>query len=311
MIRAGIAGGTAVAAGEIIKLLVNHPDVEIIWVEAPEADGAFLYQVHKGLRGETYMRFVSSGDVDDVDVLFLCFEEPGMAKNYLKGRVLSEELRIVDVTGDFREESLSEDSPWVYGLPELNRKQLVRGARWASVPSAPAMAVLLGLLPMARNLMLNADIHISAVAPDANAEPGEALALLKHANADEISNVLKSVQSSFNSPMFYVVTAGGWTRGVSVVMYFRCSVAEEELTTLYDTYYEDHGFTFLSDSVPSLSEVVGTGKCIINLHKDGDRLVVTTAIDDVLKGAAAGAVHVMNLLFGLQERVGLMLIAAR
>ncbi|MCM1484216.1 MAG: N-acetyl-gamma-glutamyl-phosphate reductase [Muribaculaceae bacterium] len=311
MIRAGIAGGTSTAAGEIIKLLVNHPDVEIIWVEAPEAEGAFLYQLHKGLRGETYMRFCSRGSLDDINVLFLCQNEPQDALRYITSRGSRDDLRIIDLSGDFRQAALTAESPWVYALPELNRKPLVRGATRAAVPGALATAVLLGLLPLAKHLLLNADIHISAVVPDADAEPGEALALLEHEEAEEISRALKSVQSSFRSPMFYVVTAGGWTRGISVVMYLRCNVSEAELNNIYDTYYEDHGFTFISDTVPNLSEVVGTGKCIINLHKVGDRLVVTTAIDDVLKGSAATAVHNMNLLFGLQERVGLMLIAAK
>lgn len=311
MIRAGIACGIASCAGEIIKLLVNHPDVEIIWVEAPEAEGAFLHQVHKGLRGETYMRFCSRGNMDDINVLFLCHTEPQEALRYVTSRGIPENVKIIDCSGDFRQASITPESPWVYGLPELNRKALVRGANRASVPGALATAVLLGLLPMAKHLMLNSDIHVSAVVPDADAEPGEALALLDHEEAEEISRALKTVQTSFRSPMFYVVTAGGWTRGISVVMYFRCNVSERELTDIYDTFYEDHGFTFLSDSVPSLSEVVGTGKCIINLHKVGERLVVTVAIDDVLKGSAATAVHDMNLLFGLQERVGLMLIAAK
>ncbi len=310
MIRAGITGGTAAAAGEIIKLLVNHPDVEIIWVEAPEAEGAFIHQIHKGLRGETYMRFCSRGNLDDINVLFLCQTTPQEALRYLTGRQIPENLRMIDLSGDFTQASLSDESPWVYALPELNRKPLVRGATRAAVPGAMATAVLLGLLPLAKHLMLNADIHISAVVPDADAEPGEALALLEHEDDGEITQTLKSIQNSFRSPMFYVVTAGGWTRGISVVMYLRCNVTEAELNNIYDTYYEDHSFTFLSDSVPNLSEVVGTGKCIINLQKIGDRLVITTAIDDVLKGSAATAVHAMNLLFGLQERVGLMLIAA-
>lgn len=310
MIRAGIAGGLSAKAGETIKLLVNHPDVELAWVEGREAAGRFLYQVHKGLRGETYMKFAPVADTSDIDVLFLCFDDPDHTASFLHSVNVPDSVKMIDMSGLFIEPD-DPESPWVYGLPELNRKALVRGATRAAVPGDLATAVLLGLLPLAKNLLLNADIHISAVMPDADAEPGEALAFIETEQNDEITQTLQSIQNSFNRPMLYVLTAGGWTRGISVVMYFKCKVSEKELLSLYNDYYADHGFTFISDSVPSLSEVVGTGKCIINLQKVADRLVISVAIDDILKGSAAQAVHCMNLLFGLQERVGLMLIAAK
>lgn len=310
MIRAGIAGGATTSAGEVIKILVNHPDVEIIWVESPELEGHFLYEIHKGLRGETYMRFTSRPDVEAIDVLFLGYDDPDRTARFLHSVNVPDSVKMIDLSGLFRDPSDTE-SPWVYALPELNRKPLVRGATKAAIPGSLATAVLLGLLPLAKNLMLTADIHACAVVPDTDAEPGEALALLEHEQTDEIVQALQTIQQSFSRPIFFVVTAGGWTRGISLVMYFKCQTSESELRSLYDEYYSDHGFTFLSDSVPSLSEVVGTGKCIINLQKVDDRLAVTVAIDDVLKGSAAQAVHAMNLLFGLQERVGLMLLAAK
>ncbi len=310
MIRAGIAGGLSAKAGEIIKLLVNHPDVELAWVEGRDAAGRFLHQVHKGLRGETYMKFSPAADTSDIDVLFLCFDDPDRTASFLHSVNVPDSVKMIDMSGLFIEPD-DPESPWIYGLPELNRKALVRGATRAAIPGDLATAVLLGLLPLAKNLLLNADIHISAVMPDADAEPGEALAFIETEQGDEITQTLQSIQNSFNRPMLYVLTAGGWTRGISVVMYFKCKVSEKELLSLYNDYYSDHGFTFISDSVPSLSEVVGTGKCIINLQKVADRLVVSVAIDDILKGSAAQAVHCMNLLFGLQERVGLMLIAAK
>lgn len=310
MIRAGIAGGLSAKAGETIKLLVNHPDVELKWVQAPSATNRFLYEVHKGLRGETYMKFSPEADTSDIDVLFLCFDDPDDTASFLHSVNIPDSVRMIDLSGLFIEPD-DPESPWIYGLPELNRKPLVRGATRAAVPGDLATAVLLGLLPLAKNLLLTADIHISAVMPDAYAEPGEALALIETDQAEEITQTLQRVQSSFNRPMLYVLTAGGWTRGISVVMYFKCDVSEREIISLYNDYYSDHGFTFVSDTVPSLSEVVGTGKCIINLQKVADRLVVSVVIDDTLKGSAAQAVHCMNLLFGLQERVGLMLIAAK
>ena len=310
MIRAAIAGGSTSRAGEVIKLLVNHPDVEIIWVNDPDLKGHSLYEIHKGLRGETYMRFSAEPSTDNIDVLFLCFDDPDDTASFLHSICLPESVKMIDLSGLFRDPS-DTDSPWVYALPELNRKPLVRGATRAAVPGALATAALLGLLPMAKHLMLTADIHASAVVPDAYAEPGEALVLLDHEQTGEITSALQSLQSSCSRPLFFVVTAGGWTRGISLVMYFKCAVAEDELLALYNEYYADHSFTFMSDSVPSLSEVTGTAKCIINLRKVDDRVAISVAIDDVLKGSAAQAVHAMNLLFGLQERVGLMLLAAK
>lgn len=310
MIRAGIAGGESISGGEVIKLLVNHPDVEIMWVESPELDGNFLYQIHKGLRGDSYMRFTARPDVDAIDVLFLCYDDPDNTARFLHSVNIPDSVRMIDLSGLFRDPADTE-SPWVYALPELNRKPLVRGATKAAVPGALATAVLLGLLPLAKNLMLTSDIHACAVVPDLDAEPGEALALLDHEQTEEIGDALRTLQHSFSRPIFFVVTAGGWTRGISLVMYFKCQTSEAEIRALYDEYYSDHGFTFISDSVPSLSEVAGTGKCIINLQKVGDRLAISVAIDDILKGSAAQAVHAMNLLFGLQERVGLMLLAAK
>ncbi len=311
MIRAAIVGGGSTYAGEVIKLLVNHPDVEITQVYEPPLDGHFLYEVHKGLRGETYMRFSADKSfVDAIDVLFLCHADPDNTAAFLHAVDIPEKVKIIDLSGLFRDPS-DHDSPWVYALPELNRKPLVRGATKAVIPGELATAALLGLLPMAKNLMLNADIHASAVVPDTDAEPGEPLVLIDHEQTGEITAALRSLQSSFSRPLFFVVTAGGWTRGISLVMYFKCNIAESQLRNLYEDYYSDHGFTFISDSVPSLSEVVGTGKCIINIRKVDDRVAISVAIDNILKGAAAQAVHTMNLLFGLQERVGLTLLAIR
>lgn len=314
MIKAGIAGGDTTAGGEVIKLLVNHPDVEIMWVQAPEQyAGQLLHTVHRSLRGESYMRFSAkapSTDEQPVDVVFLCHDDPDETALFLHSVCLPDSVRMIDLSGLFLDPA-DPDSPWVYALPELNRKPLVRGATKAAMPSAFATAALLGLLPLAKNLMLTADIHASVIVPGALAEPGEPLSLLDGAMTAEIAEVLRTVQTSFNRPIFAVMTAGGWTRGLSLVMYFKCAVAQDEITALYQDYYSDHGFTFISDSVPSLSEVVGTGKCIINPQKVDDRLVVSVVIDDTLKGSAAQAVHAMNLLFGLQERVGLMLHASR
>jgi len=308
MIRAGITGGSLPVTGEIIKILVNHPDVELSWVLDPDAEGALLSQIHKGLRGETYMRFSSHPDFSNVDVVFLCSDTPGNIMEFVRDNQIPGNIKLIDLSGDFLQQSTFTDGDdWIYGLPEMNRKPLVRGALHASVPPALSSAVLLALLPLAKNGLQTSDIHVTAVVAEENAEPGEALALIDLEQADDIRRALQALQPEFNAGMTFMVISGGWKRGISVSIHTRCVISEEQANRLFDEFYEDHGFTFISASLPNLTEVAGTNKCIINIQKVGDRLVINAVIDDIIKGAAGMAIHDMNLLFGLQERVGLML----
>ena len=309
MIRAAVAGGSTAVAGEIMKILINHPDVELLWVYEPHVEGALLSQVHKGLRGETYVRFTARGEMQSIDVLFLCFHHRHEAKEFLTNNPPKEKTKIIDLSGAYLNESaFAEGDEWIFGLPELSRKPLVRGALRAVVPQPLTSAVLLPLLPMAKNgLLTEGDIHVTAVVADLDAEPGETLALIDLEEADDIERAICSLQPTFKIPMTFMVMCGGWKRGISVSIHFKCSLDEERAIQIYNDFYEDHSFTFISSDLPNLSEVVGTNKCIINLQRVGDRLVINAVIDDLIKGAAAMAVHDMNLLFGLQERVGLML----
>lgn len=309
MIRAALTGGSTAVAGEIIKILINHPDVELSWVYEPEVEGALLSQIHKGLRGETYMRFSAVPEMDKIDVIFLCFDEPGQSLKFVERYPVPEKVKIIDLSGDYLQQSTFADGDdWIFGLPELSRKPLVRGGLHASVPPALTSAVLLSLLPLAKAKMLHdGDIHVTAAVAEDDAEAGEMLALIDIEEADDIVRGLRSLDPSFDTPMTFMVMCGGWRRGISVAIHFKSPVSEEKAVQLYNEFYSDHGFTFMSSSMPNLAEVVGTNKCIINLEKVGDRLVINTVIDDLIKGAAAMAVHDMNLLFGLQERVGLML----
>lgn len=309
MIRAAVTGGSMAVAGEIIKLLVNHPDVELMWVLEPQVEGALLSQIHKGLRGETYLRFSSRADMSAIDMLFLCFEHKSEAVEFLSKNPAKEKTKIIDLSGAYLKQSTFADGDeWIFGLPELSRKPLVRGALKASVPEPLTSAVLLPLLPLAKNgLLTEGDIHVTAAIASPDSEPGEILALIDIEEADEIARALKSLQPTFAVPMTFIVMSGGWKRGVSVSIHFKSTVSEEKAIQLYNDFYEDHSFTFISSDLPNLSEVRGTNKCIINIQRVGDRLVINAVIDDMIKGAAAMAVHDMNLLFGLQERVGLML----
>lgn len=311
MIRAGIAGGESDAAGELIRILINHPDVELMWVSSPAEEDVLLSQRHRGLNGETYMRFCGDRNPTDIDVLFLCFTEDGDSERYIARHKIDPGLKVIDLSPDFRAPE-SEDSPWVYALPELNRKPLVRGALRAAVPGPYATIMLLALLPLAKNLMLNSDIHVSCVSSATTGEEkaGEASVILEHEEIAETRKALSTLQSSFNSNISLVATAGGWDSGLAANIYLDTPIAEDDIKDIYDTFYEDHGFTFLSESYPDLGEVRGTNKCLMHIEKSGRNLVISAVIDDSLKGGAAAAVHVMNLMFGLQERVGLMLKAS-
>lgn len=310
MIRAGIIGGDSDTAGDLIRILINHPDVELVWVSSPEEEGALLSQRHRGLTGETYMRFSGEKSPEDIDVLFMCYTEDGDSERYLSRHNIPEDLKIIDLSPDFR---MPEDagSEWVYALPELNRKPLVRGAKRASVPGPYATIMLLSLLPLAKNLLLNSDIHVSCVssATSGNEKPGEASVILDHEEIEETRKALQVLQSSFNSNIRLVATAGGWDTGLAATIYLDTPISEDDIKDIYDTFYEDHGFTFLSESHPGLGEVRGTNKCLMRVGKNGNTLVISSVIDESLKGGASAAVHVMNLMFGLQERVGLMLKA--
>ena len=311
MIRAGIAGGESESAGDLIRILINHPDVELVWVSAPNEEGVMLSQRHRGLTGETYMRFSGDKALDDIDVLFMCFTQDGDSEQYLNHHTIPENLKIIDLSPDFRMPE-DENSEWVYALPELNRKPLVRGAKRASVPGPYATIMLLSLLPLAKNLLLNNDIHVSCVSSTGAGEekPGEASVVLEHEEIEETRKALKVLQNSFNSNIRLVATAGGWDSGLAATIYLDTPISEDDIKDIYDMFYEDHGFTFLSESHPDLGEVRGTNKCLMRVGKSGDTLVISSVMDDNLKGGASAAVHVMNLMFGLQERVGLMLKAA-
>ena len=308
MIRAGITGGTTRVAGEIVKLLINHPDVEIVWVIDPDAEGARLSEVHKGLRGETYLRF-SAEPEEEVNVVFLCHDEPGLGKDFIERYGIPADVRIIDLTGDYlRQSTFADGDDWIFGLPELCRKPLVRGALHASLPQPLSSAVLLALTPLAKEQWLNSDINVTAVVAEEDAEPGETLALIDLEQADDIARAVRSLQPDFNAQrMMFVVVNGGWRHGISVTLHFETDHTEKEAIDAFMNYYDDHNFVFLSESLPNLTEVAGTNKCIINVQKVEKHLVITAVIDDLVKGASAMAVHDMNLLFGLQERVGLML----
>lgn len=318
MIRAGIIGGAGYTAGELIRLLLNHPDVELQWVHSASNAGNMIADVHQGLIGDTYMRFTDKTDWDAIDVLFCCTPH-GETRKFMSAVQLPDELRIVDLSTDYRIEDGTHD--FVYGLPELNRKRIVRGARHVANPGCFATAIQLALLPMAKHLMLNSDIHVTAItgSTGAGVKPSatshfswrnDNVSIYKpfrHQHLAEIRQSLQSLQSSFKAPINFIPMRGCFSRGIMAAVYLDTPIALDELRNIYDEYYSDHSFTFVTEKNPDLKDVVNTNKCLLHLEKVDDKLLVTSVIDNLVKGASGQAVHNMNLLFGLQERVGLNL----
>lgn len=324
MIKAAIIGGSSYAAGELLRVLLNHPDVEVVWVHSQADEPKLISDVHQGLTGEDRgLRFTSEMPLEEADVVFLCMPN-GWARKWLaeKGESLPADLRIVDLSADHRKEDGSHD--FVYGLPELNRKRIVRGARRVANPGAFAMAVEPALLPLAKAGLLPGRIHATAIAGSTfegnvlsstnnYSWRGDNVALYNpftHRHLAEIEQTVATLQPQEVPQIDLLPVRGPFQRGILSAVYMDLDRDIDEIVKLYEDYYDDHNFTFVVDKNPDLKDVVNTNKCVMKLQRIGDRLLVTSVIDNMLKGGAGTAVHNMNLLFGLHERTGLNLKAS-
>ncbi len=318
MIKAGIIGGAGYTAGELIRLLINHPDVQIEWINSSSNAGNRVDAVHQGLIGETDLKFISETPFEDIDVMFCCTPH-GETRKFMEAHNVPENLRIIDLSTDYRHQDGSHD--FVYGLPELNRKKIVNGTKHIANPGCFATCIQLALLPLAKNLLLNSDIHVHAItgSTGAGVKPGATSHFswrndnvsiykpFKHQHLDEIRQSLTQLQNSFKSELNFIPVRGCFSRGIFASVYLDCPLELDMVRKLYDDYYSDHSFTFVTDKMPDLKDVVNTNKCLLHLIKEGDKLLIISVIDNLLKGASGQAVHNMNLLFGLHERVGLAL----
>ncbi|MBO5720743.1 MAG: N-acetyl-gamma-glutamyl-phosphate reductase [Bacteroidales bacterium] len=317
MIKAGIVGGAGYTAGELLRLLINHPDVEIVFVNSNSNAGNPITDVHTGLYGETDLKFTDELPFETIDVLFFCTAH-GDTKKFMESHTLPEELKIIDLSMDYR--LADENHDFVYGLPELNRKKLIRCKHVAN-PGCFATAIQLALLPLAKNLLLNNPVHINAITGSTGAgqKPtatshfsyrNDNISIYKpftHQHLAEIGESLHALQSTATDELYFIPVRGCFARGIFVTLYTDCAVSEEELYKIYNEYYDDHSFTHVCTKPIDLKQVVNTNKCLIHIEKKGNKVLITSAIDNLLKGASGTAVHNMNLLFGLKETVGLML----
>lgn len=318
MIRAGVIGGAGYTAGELLRILVNHPEVEIVFVHSTSNAGAFLYEVHEGLIGDTQMRFSDTYDLNAVDVLFICSAH-GKSHEFWEQNECPEHLKVVDLAQDYRDES----EGYVYGLPEKNLDRICTARKIAN-PGCFATAIQLAILPLASAGKLESDVEVTAItgSTGAGVKPGatthfswrnnnlSAYKLFEHQHLIEIGRNVSLLQPSFEGAINFVPVRGDFARGIFASVYTRSSLSAEEAIELYKSYYKDAAFTFVADKSVDLKQVVNTNKCVVSIVKHGDLLHITSVIDNLLKGASGQAVQNMNIIFGLDQKTGLRLKAS-
>ena len=319
-IKAGIVGGAGYTGGEMLRILINHPSVEIAFVLSNSNAGNLVSEVHTDLLGDTELRF-SEALLQDIDVLFLCVGH-GDAKKFLAANSVDERIKIIDLSQDFRLKENAGGS-WVYGLPELNREE-IKKAHYIANPGCFATCIQLGLLPLAAKGLLKGEVHINATTGSTGA--GQSLAAtshfswrnnnlsvykaFEHQHLNEIGESLVKLDGGFDSVLNFIPQRGDFTRGILAAMYTECDLSADELQKLYEDYYAGHAFTHVSKKNIDLKQVVNTNKGLIHVEKHGNKVFVVSIIDNLLKGASGQAVQNMNLMFGLEERQGLALKAA-
>ena len=317
MIRTGIIGGAGYTAGELIRLLINHPDVEIVFIHSESHAGDKVADVHSGLFGETQLAFTSELPLKDIDLLFFCSAH-GDTKKFIEQHPLPDNLKVIDLSADYRIQSPEHD--FVYGLPELNRRQICNSKHVAN-PGCFATCIQLAVLPLAKHLMLNSELHVHAItgSTGAGVKPGNTTHFswrsdnisvykpFEHQHLAEIHQSLVRLQHSFHSDINFIPVRGNFARGIFASTYIHTKIDLAEIRHIYDAYYDSHSFTFLTDRNPDLKQVVNTNKFLLHLQKYGNKLLILSMIDNLLKGASGQAIHNMNLLFGLEETVGLHL----
>lgn len=316
-IKAGIVGGAGYTGGEMIRLLLNHPDVTISFVHSRSNAGNPLYAVHADLLGETEQLF--TGDLsNDIDVMFLCLGH-GESKKFLEATDVAPHIKVIDLSQDFRLGETVKERVFVYGLPEMQREQ-IKTAQNIANPGCFATGIQLGLLPLAKAGLLG-EVHTTGITGSTGA--GQSLQatshftwrannistykVLTHQHLKEIRRSLQLLQPGYNGEVNFVPVRGDYPRGIWVTSYMQTDLSLEEAVKLYKDFYAGHPFTHVSDKQIDLKQVVNTNKCLIQLEKTGNKLVIHSIEDNLLKGASGQAVQNMNLMCGLDETAGLKL----
>ncbi|MFC2710910.1 N-acetyl-gamma-glutamyl-phosphate reductase [Hoylesella oralis] len=320
MIKIGILGGAGYTGGELFRLLINHPEAEIVFVNSESNAGNLIAEVHEGLLGETDMRFTSDTPFDAVDVLFFCFGH-GKSAAFLKEHAIPAHVKIIDLAQDFRLEAPEND--YVYGLPEINNARIARSVHVAN-PGCFATCIQLALLPAAKMQLIRSDVAVNAITGSTGAGQSTSatthfswrnnnLSIYKpftHQHVPEIVQSLRQVQGFLEASIDFIPYRGDFARGIFATSVLHTQVDIDTITKGYKEFYKNAAFTHYTDRAIDLKQVVNTNKALVHCDKYGDRLLVTSCIDNLLKGAVGQAVQNMNIMFGIDETAGLRLKAS-
>ncbi len=319
MIKIGILGAAGYTGGELIRLLLNHPEAEIVFANSESNAGNLVSDVHEGLIGDTDLCFTDQMPFDQVDVVFFCFGH-GKSEQFMKEHTIPEHVKIIDLAQDFR---IKGDHDYVYGLPEINRDDIAQAQHVAN-PGCFATAIQLALLPAANLNLLKEDVSVNAITGSTGAgqKPGatthfswraDNLSIYKpfqHQHIAEICQSLRQVQGYLDASIDFIPYRGPFARGIFCTAVVRTKAPEADIVEAYKDFYRDAAFTHYSDKPLDLKQVVNTNKALVHCEKFGDKLLVTSCIDNLLKGAVGQAVQNMNLMFGIDEKAGLQLKAS-
>ena len=336
MIKVGILGAAGYTGGELIRILLNHPEVEIVFANSESNAGNKVYDVHEGLIGETELEFTSEMPFDKVDVVFFCFGH-GKSEAFLKEHTIPAGVKIIDLAQDFR---IKGDHDYIYGLPETHREEIAKCQHLAN-PGCFATCIQLGLLPLAKAGLLTHDISVNAITGSTGAgqKPGatthfswrnnnfSVYKLFIHQHLHEITQTLNELRPEVAPRVIDTLNEGYDAEGITVdfipyrgdfargifateVVTLDKAMTEEKVVALYKEYYKDAAFTHYSDKAPDMKQVVNTNKALVHVDVFGKKVVITSMIDNLLKGAVGQAVQNMNIMFGIDEKAGLNLKAS-
>ena len=328
MIRVGILGAAGYTGGELIRLLINHPEAEIVFANSESNAGNLVAEVHEGLYGETDLKFTAEMPFDQVDVIFFCFGH-GKSEAFLKEHNVPANVKIIDLAQDFRlapETVVATQQPtpaahdFIYGLPEINESKIATAQHVAN-PGCFATCIQLGLLPAAKMGLINSDVSVNAITGSTGAgqKPGATthfswrnnnMSIYKafnHQHVPEIRESLKQTQGYLDAAIDFIPYRGDFARGIFATEVVKTDKPIEEIVAGYKEFYKDAKFTHYVDKAIDLKQVVNTNKCLVHVDKYDDKLLITSCIDNLLKGAVGQAVQNMNIMFGLDQTAGLKL----
>lgn len=328
MVKVGILGAAGYTGGELIRLLINHPEAEIVFANSESNAGNLVAEVHEGLYGETDLKFTAEMPFDQVDVIFFCFGH-GKSEAFLKEHNVPENVKIIDLAQDFRlapEIVVATQQPtpaahdFVYGLPEINESKIAVAQHVAN-PGCFATCIQLGLLPAAKMGLINSDVSVNAITGSTGAgqKPGATthfswrnnnMSIYKafnHQHVPEIRQSLKQTQGYLDAAIDFIPYRGDFARGIFATEVVKTDKPIEEIVAGYKEFYKDAKFTHYVDKAIDLKQVVNTNKCLVHVDKYSDKLLITSCIDNLLKGAVGQAVQNMNIMFGLDQTAGLKL----